>query len=389
MSLWSRQSQRRKSLGFGGIALFALAVALGPSCSRHAKAASLLLRFGSNETPCGLAALGMVEVDERAGILDTPTGRRRMKIYSPRGVASAPGLVLIHGVHRLGIDEPRLVRFARALASAGACVMTPEVEELTDYRIDYASLATIGAAARALGPIVHRRRVGVLGFSFAGGLSLLAASDPAFEPSIAFVVSIGGHHDLARVARFFATDAIEAPDGSVLHLHAHDYGMLVLIYGYTGEFFSGGDAPAAHAAVGLWLAGERDAAKERAGELSAEGHARIQLLFDERGGELAPALLASVARHDDELRAVSPNGHLASLSVPVYLLHGEGDSVIPPTESRWVAHDLPPGILQSMLISKAIEHVELRGKPSIGDQAAVVHFMAQILESALDEPAAP
>ena len=57
--------------------------------------------------------------------LSTTQGPVRARLYVPRGVAHPPGMVLVHGIHHLGIDEPRLMNFARAAASDGFSVLTP------------------------------------------------------------------------------------------------------------------------------------------------------------------------------------------------------------------------------------------------------------------------
>ena len=49
--------------------------------------------------------------------------------------SSAPGIVVVHGMHELGINEPRLVNFARSLAASGFFVMTPQVPGIADYRV--------------------------------------------------------------------------------------------------------------------------------------------------------------------------------------------------------------------------------------------------------------
>ena len=41
-------------------------------------------------------------------------------------------------------------------------------------------------------------RVGIVGISFAGGLSIVAAGRPSIRDKVAFVVSFGGHGDLPR-----------------------------------------------------------------------------------------------------------------------------------------------------------------------------------------------
>jgi hypothetical protein len=281
-------------------------VALDPITARHVRTASLLLRAGSSEAPTGLAALGLVPVVEEAGMLDAPTGPTRMKIYKPRGQVDAPALVLVPGVHRLGVDEPRLTRFARALSSAGLVVITPEVRELTDYRIDEASAGTIGAAAAEIGRRSGRQKVGVLGFSFAGGLSLLAAAHPEHGRHIGFVVSIGGHHDLGRVMRYLVTGEEPCADGTTLHLTPHDYGLVVLLYGYTWRFFSLADEPSAHEALRLWLADRRDDARQTARALSVAGQEKIEKVFSGHTASLAPELLAALDASAPTLARVSP-----------------------------------------------------------------------------------
>jgi len=42
-----------------------------------------------------------------------------------------------------------------------------------------------------------------------------------------------------------------------------------------------------------------------------------------------------------ELQAASPHYYLARVHVPVLLLHGSTDNVVPPTETLWLEHDLP------------------------------------------------
>ncbi len=62
--------------------------------------------------------------------------------------------------------------------------------------------------------------------------------------------------------------------------------------------------------------------------------------------------------------------YLAKVHVPVMLLHGSADNVVPPTETLWLEHDLPPGVLRAALISPAIGHVEVGGAGTDGQTAA-------------------
>jgi dienelactone hydrolase len=360
----------------------ALTVALlGEPVGAHVRAASLLLRFADEHAEGGLAGFHKQPVDEEATRIVTSSGdATRGRFYVPRGAAHAPGVVLVHGVHRLGIDEPRLVRFARAVASTGVVVLTPEVKEIADYRIDPRSIETIGAAARALAARTERR-AGIMGMSFAGGLSLLAAADPRFASSVGFVVAIGAHDDLARVSRFFATDEAPAPDGRVVHLKAHGYGALVLVYQRAERFFPPEDVEVARDAIRLWLWDDRAAARARAEALSPLSWARIDALFEDPA-EASAAMLDVIGQDAEGMASVSPHGRLGALTAPTFLLHGAGDTVIPAVETEWLARDVPPAALRDVLVSPALVHVELGPETPMSQKWDLVHFMARVLEQA-------
>jgi len=367
------------------VLLVAAAFAISPGLL-HARAAGLMLRFSSSDTPTGLANFGNHEVDEEAITLELGDGETtRARVYTPRGVSDPPGLVIAHGVHHLGVDEPRLQRFARAIASAGIVVYTPELEELADYHIDLRSTKSIGMGARALKKRVHRSSVGVMGLSFAGGLAMLTATDPEYASSISFVVAVGAHDDLPRIARFFATNEIPEADGTTLKMHAHDYGAVVLVYSQPTEFFSDQDVSRAKDALKKWLWEDEAGARQIAKEMSPAGRAKMDLIFDRREDVLAPELLAFIRKVEPAMKRVSPHDNLEGLRAHVYLLHGAGDSVIPASETRWLAHDAPEGTVKSALVSNAIQHVELEGKPKLSEQWELVHFMAMLLDEAARE----
>jgi pimeloyl-ACP methyl ester carboxylesterase len=349
----------------------------------HARAAALLLRFSGEGAPHGLARFGAHEVKEEDAQLDGgPQGRVRGRYYVPQGVRDAPGIVVCHGVHHLGIDEPRMVKFARAFASTGVVVLTPELKELADYRIDPATIATIGRAALALRTRVQRSEVGVLGLSFAGGLALLAAADVQYERAIGFVVAVGAHDDLERVARFFVQDEIAEPDGTTFHMHAHDYGAVVLVRMYAQSFFDARDVTPAREALRLWLWEQFDDAREAAKKLSPAGQEKMALVFGHREDVLRPEIERVIAAHTTEMKRVSPHDALEGLRARVFLLHGEGDTVIPASETRWLAHDAPKGSVKDAVVSRAIVHVDLEGTPTSKERYELVHLLAGVIDAA-------
>src|SRR5579883_3313296 len=148
----SRGFRRRVAL----LALITAVLFLVHPVRAHLRAASLLTRFTDAHAQGFLADLERHPVERTELMLATSAGATRARLFTPSGVANPPGLVLLHGVHHLGIEEPRLNNFAQTIAATGVAVLAPELREIADYRIDPASLDTIGAAARSL-----RTRLGV------------------------------------------------------------------------------------------------------------------------------------------------------------------------------------------------------------------------------------
>ena len=316
-------------------------------------------------------------IEERITFQSTVTEPAR--IYHPVGIAHPSALVVVPGVHHLGMEEPRLRRFARALASHGYLVLTPQVDDLADYNITRGSATVIGDAVHELARRSGSQKVGLLGLSFAGGMALIAASDPAVEPQLSGVIAIGAHDDLTRVLDFFETDQTRAPDGTLLKMQAHEYGSLVTAYSHATAFFSPQDVAQARITLRTLLWEDLPQAHAEAAKLSPAGQARMAQLFAHDTKSLVADTHRALTSARPELDAASPHYYLARVHVPVMLLHGSADNVVPPTESLWLEKDLPKGVLRAALISPAIGHVEVGGS-GVMDQVRLVHWMAEMLE---------
>lgn len=345
----------------------------------YLNAASLLLRVSNPASENLLVRHDTNAIQTSYTIVATPAGPVRARLYIPLGVPNPPAMVVLHGVHHLGIEEPRLMNFSRALSTHGVLVMTPEMPDLADYRVEPSSIDVIGASARDLKRRTGADSVAVLGLSFAGGLALIAAADPRYENDISVIASIGGHDSLPRVLRFYATNVIERSDGSRLSMQAHEYGILVVAYSHPEEFFPPEDVQLARDALRQQLWENVPEAEVIAKRLSPAGRERMELLLAHKTEILSADLLRGLAKHETETEYVSPEGKLGHVRADVFLAHGSGDNVIPPTETLWIAKQVPPDKLKVALISPVISHVELGREPTLADSWRLVHFMEEFL----------
>jgi pimeloyl-ACP methyl ester carboxylesterase len=217
--------------------------------------------------------------------------------------------------------------------------------------------------------------------SFAGGLALMAAADARYRDAIGVVLSIGGHDDLGRVARFFAEDEASEPDGGTFRLRAHPYGALVLAYADADGFFPPEDVEPGRKVLADALAEKPDDAHRDEAALSAAARPLVAQLVEGKIHEAPAAFLAGLARLSPRTAAVSPHEHLAGMKARAFILHGTADPVIPASEARWLVHDLPAATEPVLLITPAIGHVELAGAPTVAEQLAVVAFMAKVMKA--------
>lgn len=358
-----------------------LIAAVGPTVSDHFRAASLLLRIQNPKDSSGLAHYHTYAVTESPADLVTPHAKVRARFYRPVGASHPSAMVVVHGVHHLGVEEPRLMAFSRALAATGIQVFTPELPDIADYHISHDSVDVIGAAAQEFSKQVGHP-VGVLGLSFAGGEALLAAADPHYSNNISFVVSIGAHEDMHRVADFFITGKIARPDGTIATLKPHEYGPLVLMYSHLDEFFPRQDLPSATDAMRLLLWEEVEPSRLSARSLSTPSQQMMSHLYDHDSSGVAEPLRKAITKHAGEMAAVSPHGQLGSLHVPVLLLHGAGDDVIPATEMLWLEQDIPSDYLRGALATPLLTHVSVAGEPPLREKIALVNFMSKLIQLA-------
>src|SRR4030095_8338489 len=126
-------------------------------------------------------------VPVRAGVVPA-------QFYRPDGRISRSAL-LIPGIHSMGINEPRLTALARGLAGSGVLVMTLALADLQHYQLTTQSTDVIEDAVGWMASrpdLAPNGRIGLIGISFAGGLSLVAAGRAPLSGQLAHIVSFGG-----------------------------------------------------------------------------------------------------------------------------------------------------------------------------------------------------
>jgi dienelactone hydrolase len=336
-----------------------------------------------------------------AGEIPTRHGPVPLRVYRPSGRITRTTL-LTPGVHAMGIDEPRLVGLAGDLAASGIAVATIALPDLMRYRFTPAAVDQIEdaaawvAAQRELSP---DGRVGLMGISFAGGLSVVAAGRPALRDKAAYVFSFGGHGDLQRVLRYLCTGLEPlppgAPAGTRPHLRPpHDYGVAVILIGLADRMVPEAQVVPLRRGLETFLTASQltlvdmELAKKTFAESQAiaaslpdPSRTLMEYVNARDTAALGARLLPVLDRIGDEEYPPALSAERSPPpAAPVYLLHGADDTVIPAVESTLLARHLEShGTEVHALLSGLITHAEVDRSAAAAETWALVAFWARLL----------
>jgi len=346
-----------------------------------------------------IADLDTRREQEREVAIPTARGPLRARVYearSPHRVA-----LLTSGLHSSGIDEPRLVRLARQLSASGVTVVTPDIPELSRFEITTAITDAIERAGVWLAlesGLAPDHTIGLMGISFSGGLSIVASARAPLAEHVAYVFALGGHDDLPRVLRYLCTGSepyppteLGARDAAPFVRAPHDYGVAVILLGVAQRVVPPAQVEPLKNAIRRYLvasaldsnvdkgaaAREFDALTQLAVTLPEPSATLLRYVNNRDVIHLGPRLLPFVATAGgDPALSVSKS---PKPSVPIFILHGIEDNVIPSIEAAYLEADLRGHAQTHVLLSGLISHAEADRDARIGDVMKLAGFWGDLL----------
>jgi pimeloyl-ACP methyl ester carboxylesterase len=135
-------------------------------------------------------------VEARAGIPEIVARIHGRRWSRARPAPLEPALVLVHGVHPEGGEEPRMARLATLFADEGFVVHVPHLPTLAAFEPDPALPGRLARYFEAT-----RRRhgcIGVVAISVGGGVALRALEDTP----VTGVLTVGAHADLEALVDY-------------------------------------------------------------------------------------------------------------------------------------------------------------------------------------------
>jgi pimeloyl-ACP methyl ester carboxylesterase len=288
---------------------------------------------------------------------------------------SLPAWIMLHGVTVPGREHAQLVRFARSVAHTGAAVLIPEVPEWKALRpAPSLTVPTVRAAVPALHriPEVDERRLGLIGFSFGSPHAVAATADPQLARVLHSVVGFGGYCDLRRTLRFQFLGEHEWR-GERYRAEPDPYGRWIVGGNYLPHvpgYEDAGDVARALLALaadaGVRGLPSADPAydplkRELAARLAPARRALFELFAPPAGREpqanavdaLLEVMVPAILRVDPQM---DPAVQLAQVRLPVRLVHGHGDVLIPFTETLRMAQALEGATDVRVTVTRILGH---------------------------------
>lgn len=358
--------------------------------------------------PATVAAWRAVAVTrEEVFAVPTRTGDVPARFYRPAGGARRT-VLLMPGVHRDGINEARLVGLAEDLAATGFGVLTIAAPDLQKFKItpqvtDVIEDAVKWAAAQP--QYAPDGKVGLLGISFSGGLSVVAAGRDAIKDHVAFVLSFGGHGDLARVMHYLCSGQVLGDLERAKHSSAvlgadhvqvhppHDYGVAVVLLSLADRVVPPDQVSALSRGIDGFLLASSLAMTDQAAALKVfdemkayaetlpEPSRTLMTYVNERAvDKLGPILLpvADALKDHPAMPALSAERAAPPLA-PVLLIHGVDDNVIPSMETVLLAEHLKGKAHVTGLLSGLITHAEVNRTPNLTEVWRLARFWRGIM----------
>lgn len=278
---------------------------------------------------------------------------RKMLIFRPTsnmGIKHGT-VVILHGMSPKGPSDPRMIALCHSVASCGYQVICPEIQEVKDLTISSAQIRILKQVLISLrtSPVLKKEeRFALMAPSFSAGVSLAALADHELQESIASMCALGTFASVKNVVKFFFSSK-----------RADNYGRLIVMRNFIEKAV--GKNPKLKKAFTIAI--------EDNWHNRQPGHLELYLqslpikdrnFFERIKADQAfrmQTMQRILSQDLDEFKKYDITTYAKDLNMPVLLVHGKDDHVIPASESMTMHQSLKQNSKESrLLITPFLSH---------------------------------
>lgn len=262
-------------------------------------------------------------------------GRQDLPLRIFRSAAKreeSPAVILYHGASPKGIEHPAMNLLARNLVQLGFTVYFPRLPQLNNMKFSpetYPRMKRIFHQISTL-PEVDAHRIIVAGMSFAGGMAVKLATEKNIRP--AGVISFGSYFDLEATTEFFFTGRDNFGDTNV-DITPHEYTKAVWFWNYLDHLELPFDLQPVRRAIGHFIRDERQRLEESYLACSPDQRSFLKKIFDPREPYAIEYFHSLRPIIESLSQQLSPRYFYQDVQVPIFIIHGVRDNMIPYTQS--------------------------------------------------------
>ncbi|PJZ46098.1 alpha/beta hydrolase [Leptospira brenneri] len=291
--------------------------------------------------------------DTKEILIPIRNGVLRADCYLPKS-KSLGTIVTINGLAPLGNRDPRFIIVNKSLQKIGFTVVSPFYEEICDYKISLRNIEDIKDSILFISnqkEICTAGKVSIFSPSFSGSLSLIAASDKQIAERINCICAIGAYANVEDIIEnLFANQNLD------------EYGRMILLLNFLP--ISIGKNESLFKAIKLTTLDNYYKSKDLYLKPHYQKMKQVdRLFFDQLKNDPEfrirhwNVILKKGGKNRELLTALSVTNHIETLKLPILLIHGLKDDVVPANESSLLHNKLiHQGVESKLCITTLISH---------------------------------
>ncbi|EMY70471.1 alpha/beta hydrolase family protein [Leptospira vanthielii] len=280
-------------------------------------------------------------------------GSLRADCYMPKS-QSLGTIITINGLAPLGNRDPRFIIVNKSLNKLGYTVISPFFDEICDYKISLRNIDDIKDSILFISgqkDLCTSGKVSIFAPSFSGSLSLIAVSDKQIADRMNTICAIGAFANVDDIiGNLFADQNLD------------EYGRMILLLNFLP--LSIGENKSLFKAIKLAILDNYFKYKDNLLEPHFSKMKKVDrdffenLKYDKDFRMKHWNIILKKSGKDRELlSALSVTNHINSLNLPILLIHGLKDDVVPANESSMLHEELVArGVECKLCITSLISH---------------------------------